>query len=243
MIKEHIRKINDRISLTALAITYPRIARTLRNVKRDKLTYLSYRELLNLIKVAQRIHGNNIQGTFIEAGCALGGSAIALASAKSTDRPFYIYDTFEMIPPPSAADGEDAHQRYNVIASHQSTGIDSSPYYGYIENLIDVVHDSFTRLGVPPEENNIHLVKGLFENTLAVDGPVALAHLDCDWYDSVMVCLQRIEPHLVVGGTLIIDDYFHWSGSKKAVDEYFTPELRKNYLFTPSSHLLITRIK
>jgi hypothetical protein len=28
-------------------------------------------------------------------------------------------------------------------------------------------------------------------------------------------------PRLVAGGVLIIDDYGHWAGARKAVDEYF----------------------
>ncbi len=50
---------------------------------------------------------------------------------------------------------------------------------------------------------------------------MAFAHIDCDWYESVKVCLERIEPKLVGGGILIIDDYYTWSGCKKAVDSYF----------------------
>lgn len=241
--RKALRKITDQVRLFALQVRHPTAVQTIRAVKREKLTYLSFHELLNLTDVAHRIQKQNVPGAFIEAGCAMGGSAIVLAASKPGERPLFVYDTFEMIPPPSNADGEDAHKRYEIIASHQSSGIDSTPYYGYIENLYEVVRNSFTRLGFPPEAKNIHLVKGLFENTLAVNEPVALAHLDCDWYESVMVCLQRIEPHLSIGGTLILDDYFHWSGSKKAVDEYFTPDRRANYTFTPSSHLLITRVK
>jgi hypothetical protein len=50
---------------------------------------------------------------------------------------------------------------------------------------------------------------------------VALAHIDGDWYESVMTCLERQVPHLIPGGTLVIDDYDAWSGGRTAVDEYF----------------------
>ena len=53
------------------------------------------------------------------------------------------------------------------------------------------------------------------------DEPVALAHIDGDWYNSVKVCLDRIAPRLVPGGVLVIDDYDAWSGCRKAVDEWF----------------------
>jgi hypothetical protein len=48
-----------------------------------------------------------------------------------------------------------------------------------------------------------------------------LLRLDTDWYDSTKHELSYLYPLLTRGGVLIIDDYGHWAGSKKAVDEYF----------------------
>lgn len=56
--------------------------------------------------------------------------------------------------------------------------------------------------------------------TLHPDGPIALAHIDCDWYEPVKVCLQRITPSLTYGARVIIDDYFDYGGTQKAVDEH-----------------------
>ncbi len=67
----------------------------------------------------------------------------------------------------------------------------------------------------------MHFVRGTYEKSLILNDPVAFAHIDCDWYESVKVCLERIEPKLVSGGILIIDDYYTWSGCSKAVDSYF----------------------
>jgi Macrocin-O-methyltransferase (TylF) len=75
---------------------------------------------------------------------------------------------------------------------------------------------------VPAEQTGVRLVKGLFEETIRLDEPVALAHLDGDWYESTMVCLERIAPRLPAGGRLVIDDYHYWSGCRRAVDEYFS---------------------
>ncbi len=36
------------------------------------------------------------------------------------------------------------------------------------------------------------------------------------------LCEEVLYPILVNDGVLIIDDYGHWVGAKKAVDEYFT---------------------
>jgi len=67
----------------------------------------------------------------------------------------------------------------------------------------------------------VHFWPGLFEETLRIDEPIALAHIDCDWYDSVKLCLERITPNVVPGGVLVIDDYRDWVGCRRAVDEYF----------------------
>ena len=113
------------------------------------------------------------------------------------------------------------HKRYQKIVSGTSKGIGGETYYGYRDNLYDEVGDSFTRHGIDPAQHNVELVQGLFQDTLKVDEPVAFAHLDGDWYESTMTCLERIVPHLVVGGRIVLDDYFHYSGCRDAVDEYF----------------------
>ena len=72
-----------------------------------------------------------------------------------------------------------------------------------------------------------------------VSYPVALAHLDCDWYESLMTCLEQIEPHLIPGGRFVIDDYYNWSGCTRAVDEFFSG--RAAYQFVHKSRLHIVK--
>jgi hypothetical protein len=177
----------------------------------------------------------------IECGCALGGSAILLAAAKAPPRPLFVYDVFGLIPPPSDRDGADVHDRYETIVSGQSVGIGENPYYGYEEKLRAKVEASFERYGQAIADHAVRLVEGLYEDTLHVDGPVSLAHLDCDWYDSVMVCLDRIVPHLSRRGTLVIDDYHSWSGSRRAVDDFFARQPAGAFEFVERSRLHIVR--
>ncbi|WP_017317158.1 TylF/MycF/NovP-related O-methyltransferase [Mastigocladopsis repens] len=216
------------------------ILSTVEGVIKNNLTYIEKDAILDLVKVAINNEKNHIDGIMIETGCALGGSAIALASAKNKDRQFYIYDVFGMIPPPSEKDDEDIHERYKEIASGNSVGLGNQLYYGYEENLYDKIVQQFKNFGFEISENNIHFVKGLYEDTLTINSPVALAHIDCDWFDSVWVCLERIEPYLVNGGTIVIDDYQHWSGCRKAVDEYFHKK-KDNYQFIQKSRLHIIK--
>jgi len=181
-----------------------------------------------------------ISGVILEAGTALGGSAIVMASAKHPQRPMFVFDAFETIPPPSERDDSDAHQRYALIQSGKARGIKGSPYYGYHPNLVEQVEHNFSKFGYPLGRHNIYLAKGYYSNTLRLDQPVAVAHLDCDWYHSVRTCLERIVPYLAVGGTLIIDDYQHWSGCRRAIDDYFASRTT-GFKFVMKSRLHIIR--
>jgi hypothetical protein len=71
------------------------------------------------------------------------------------------------------------------------------------------------------ESSPLH--QGRVEETLPEHAPakIALLRLDTDWYESTYHELVHLYPRLSVGGVLIIDDYGHWSGAKKAVDQYF----------------------
>ena len=52
------------------------------------------------------------------------------------------------------------------------------------------------------------------------DASIALLRLDTDWYESTRHELIYLFPRLELNGIIIIDDYGHWEGCKKAVDDY-----------------------
>lgn len=197
-----------------------RVHDVIRAVRAEGLSYLSEANLGALAKLAVHADVAGLEGEILECGTALGGSAIVMAAAKDPARPMRVFDVFGMIPPPGEADGADVRQRYETIAAGGARGVGGSTYYGYRDNLYDEVAASFARHGVAPEAANVELVRGLFEDTVHVSGPVALAHLDGDWYDSTMVCLERIAPHLVPRSRIVIDDYYKWSGCRDAVNDY-----------------------
>ncbi len=68
-----------------------------------------------------------------------------------------------------------------------------------------------------------HFVPGMVEETIPASAPekIALLRLDTDWYESTRHELEHLFPRIVDGGVLIIDDYGHWAGARRAVDEYF----------------------
>lgn len=214
----------------------------MRRVREDRLTYLPETHLASLVQLCMEYERRGDEGVIIEAGCALGGSAIALCATKSKQRPLRVYDVFGMIPPPGEKDDPDVHERYQEIKSGASKGIDDDPYYGYEENLYDKVKDSFARFELPVDQNAAELIKGLVQDTLEGDDPVCLAHVDVDWFDPVMTCLERIVPRLIPGGAIVLDDYNAWSGCRKATDEYFAGERRAGFEFDDSyGHMVIRR--
>ncbi len=76
------------------------------------------------------------------------------------------------------------------------------------------------RSGYPAEK--IRYVVGDVLSTIPENAPptIALLRLDTDWYESTLHELTHLYPRLTTGGVLIIDDYGHWAGARKAVDEY-----------------------
>lgn len=185
-----------------------------------KLTYLSYPKLVSIVTTCRFIENNQLSGAFIEAGCALGGSSILIASLKSSGRPQFVYDVFGMIPSPTKDDTKDVHDRYQIIADGKSDGIEGDEYYGYMDDLYDVVQSNLNDFNIRCDEQNVSLVKGLIQDTMHIEKPVAFAHIDVDWYEPVKTCLERIFPNLVVGGSIILDDYHDYGGCRKATDEY-----------------------
>jgi asparagine synthase (glutamine-hydrolysing) len=199
----------------------PMVEETIARARDEHLTYLKAEDLRALAAAVLDVERRDLPGLVVEAGTARGGSAIVMATAKSAERPMKVYDVFGMIPPPSDHDGPDVHERYRRIAAGEAKGVGGDTYYGYRDDLYAEVTESFARLGVPVAQHNVELIRGLFEDTIDLDEPVAFAHLDGDWYESTMICLTRIAPLLARGGRIVLDDYYKWSGCRAAVDEYF----------------------
>lgn len=209
------------VQLRAIDPPQSDLASVIRRVRAERLTYLTGDRLASIAEACGRVESAGVPGAFIETGCALGGSAIVIAKCKSPGRVLRIYDLFSTIPPPSARDGDDVHRRYREIVAGAAKGIGGDTYYGYEANLLQKVTGNLARYDVIPALDDVELVGGLFSETLRADQSVAFAHIDCDWYDSVVTCLERIVPNLAAGGIVLVDDYSDWSGCRKAVDDYF----------------------
>jgi hypothetical protein len=97
----------------------------------------------------------------------------------------------------------------------------------------DVTKSNILSTGYP--QDRIRIVKGDIEK-LAPDNKhesIALLRLDTDTYHSTKAELDHFYPKLVTGGILIIDDYGHADGARRAVDEYMAD---------PGRRLLLNRV-
>lgn len=193
-----------------------------KRVRRRHLTYLSAPKFRSLFAEIARVKVEGVAGDFVEFGVALGGSAICIASQLDDNRNFHGFDVFGMIPPPGEMDGAEPHARYDVIKSGRSTGIGGETYYGYNRDLLETVKSNFAAFNLPVDGNRIRFVRGLYEKTLSgrAGFPIAFAHIDCDWYESVRICLNHLNENLSPGGAAVLDDYNDWDGCKTAVDEF-----------------------
>ncbi|OQW71728.1 MAG: hypothetical protein BVN35_15440 [Proteobacteria bacterium ST_bin11] len=211
------------------------IKRLIADIRSANLSYCGKPKLENIADAVLQIRRDNIPGNYLEAGVALGGSAILLALLKPSDVEIQLYDIFGMIPSPGENDGEDAHQRYQVIRSGSSEGLGGETYYGYVDGLLEKVKENLRQFGLDPDSGKIRCIPGLFEDTLYPSEGIAFAHIDCDWYDSVKICIERIAPKLSPGGIMIFDDYSSYSGCRRAVDEWLERDCRFEKIFLQRS--------
>lgn len=212
-------------------------------IRDNRLTYLSDARLGRLAVACRAVEERRLSGVIVEAGCALGGSAILMASMKSPIRPFYVYDVFGMIPEPTEEDTREVHERYRKIVEGRSKGIRGDKYYGYQGGLYEIVRANLQRFGIDCEKQAVTLIKGLIQDTMRIEEPVALAHIDVDWYAPVLTCLKRIFPSLVVGGCIILDDYHSWGGCRRAADEFLREVTGQFELDDNAGSLGITKVE
>jgi O-methyltransferase len=162
-----------------------------------------------------------VPGAFVECGVWRGGSMMAVAHtlrALGERRELYLFDTFEGMPAPSELDV--TWRGLSAQSAAAAEKRDGSSTYWCIADEADV-RANLASTSYPAE--SLHFVRGKVEDTLAAHAPgqLALLRLDTDFYSSTRHELELLYPRLASGGVLIIDDYGHWEGARKAVDEYF----------------------
>ena len=186
-------------------------------------TMTSSERLWSLINAVRHVVDNQIPGDLVECGVWRGGSVMAMARELSSlgvsDRRIWLYDTFAGMTDPTSFDVE-AGSGMTAANMLSSTEVADGDNVWCVAGLQDV-SANVRSTGYPFE--NFTFVEGDVSKTLKSDFPdsISLLRLDTDWYESTRTELEVLYPRLSVGGVCIFDDYGHWQGARKAVDEYF----------------------
>jgi hypothetical protein len=169
----------------------------------------------------RRIDRDSIAGDIAECGVWRGGNII-LARKLSPERMCWLYDTFFGMTEPQDVDvtrsGKKASESYRrkMLAGGKWAGV----------SVADV-RANLAATGTL-DDARLRFVEGPVERTLLdpanLPAAISVLRLNTDWYESTRVELEILYPLLAPGGVLIVDDYGHWRGARKAVDAYFGRE-------------------
>lgn len=216
----------------------PGVSTSVGNTEREILervrpyTLTSSERLIALMDATSHVVRREIPGALVECGVWKGGSVLAaievLRRLGVTDRDIYLYDTFEGMTPPTELDTSPFEQERSALNEwkrYEGEGRRAWDWaFGADVFSIDDVRGLLYTTGYPADR--IHFVVGPVEDTLPDQSPgeIAVLRLDTDWFESTRHELVHLYPKLSRGGVLIIDDYGHWEGARRAVDEYFSSE-------------------
>jgi hypothetical protein len=180
-----------------------------------------------LLGAVDYVERRGLPGAYVECGVWRGGSVLAivlkLLDLGVVTRQVYAFDSFDGMPEPTPVDVSP----YSGVALDEWRAAREARRRPWAEMFdpasfnVDAVRGLLHGSGYPA--GAIHVEAGRVEETIPDAAPdeIALLRLDTDWYESTRHELVHLYPRLVRGGVLIIDDYGHWEGCRRAVDEYF----------------------
>lgn len=159
---------------------------------------------------------DGIPGDLIETGVWRGGVTIlmkGIVEAWGADDPHtgnrtvWVADSFEGLPAPDAE---------NYPADKGIDWSDVAP----LKIGVETVKANFAKFDLL--DDRVEFLVGWFSETLpsAPIDQLAVLRLDGDLYESTMDALVALEPKVVDGGYVLVDDYGGWEPCKKAVDDY-----------------------
>ena len=198
------------------------------------LTLTSVESLKLLAISCKYVKFNKIEGDFVETGIWRGGSSIVAKYIFQDSKKMYLYDTFDGMTEPSDFDyriGETSSKA--TVEKWESLITDTGNKW--VAASLEEVRKNFSRFNLL--DDSIHFVKGDIRFTLKsvenLPTRVSILRIDTDFYDSTLLSLEIFWPLLTKGGVLILDDYAHWDGARRAVDEYFQQNGLGNLIKVP----------
>jgi O-methyltransferase len=176
-------------------------------------TMVGLARLANVRELTQAALAAGVRGDLVETGVWRGGTAIymraILAAAGDTGRTVVACDSFEGLP---EADAE----RFPMdvpLRLHEPPQLAVG---------LDGVRANFARYGLLDDQ--VRFVPGWFRDTLPklateLDA-IAVLRLDGDMYESTIDALTHLEPLVLPGGFVIVDDYGGIEACRQAVTDH-----------------------
>jgi len=138
-----------------------------------------------------------LDGTWIEFG-VFNGRTINYIS-KFTKNKIYGLDTFTGLP-----------HEWNI----SDDTIIEKGYYSYEDFIANID----AKLKLPPVNDNVVLIKGLFSDTIPLflnDQKISFMHIDCDIYESTVDVFNNVTPNVVDGCVIVFDEFINYPNYHK----------------------------
>ena len=201
-------------------------------VIKNNLTMVSPQRLIATIQACKYVVSNEISGDFVECGVWRGGNSIAaklVFESYGSNKNVILIDTFAGMTEPTVWDET---TRHSIPAKKRFLEAQKEDHNSWCYASLEEVKNNFARAAAGPE--GVKYIAGDIVETLHTteDLPleISVLRLDTDWYESTKSAMEVLYPLLTSGGVLIIDDYGHWDGARKAVEEYFSTKPEKRPL-------------
>ncbi len=160
-----------------------------------------------------------VDGSFVECGTGRGFMASAICEYLDwSDRPFYLYDTFEP-------------------RMHDAEGGRSGPICPYYAESVEEVRRNFA------DWPSVDLVVGAIPETLS-ESPerVAFLHVDLNHAPSEEAVVRHFWPRMVPGAVLVFDDYgFRDAEAIRAVADKLGREFGFEVLASPTGQGIVVK--
>lgn len=172
-------------------------------------TMIKYGALENLYDLTQRLDSEWVPGAIVQCGVWRGGTAAMFAHLCPMRR-MWLFDSFAPLREIKAQVGD--QDNLSLIARKWPRA--ATP--GHISQILGKIGAQSARM---------HLVEGWFEDTLPVAkpevGPIALLHVDCDWYEPTRLVLDTFYDDVAYKGIVVLDDHGWNVGCKEAFEDFF----------------------
>lgn len=180
-------------------------------------TMVSEERAFATYKACRHVAVHDIEGDFVECGVYRGGMAVLASEVfrrySRRSRRIWLFDTFAGMTQPDTMDEDRSGVSAEVALSAEPDMCLAT--LEEVQANLRVAQDNF---------DQFTFVQGDVLETLGkpanLPSRIAVLRLDTDWYASTAKELAVLYPRMAEGGIGLVDDYGHWLGARRAVDEF-----------------------